>query len=149
MFLKFNLAISFSLSKPYFFTISTPFSSTKVDAPLGRSIPTFSLILANSLIKHEQIKTTLPKAKELRPYVEKLITLGKKGELSNRKQAISALHDLEVVNKLFSDIAKRYENRNGGYIRIVKFGFRNGDAAPMAIIELVDRVDAISEENNK
>ena len=75
--------------------------------------------------------------------------LGKKGELSNRKQAISALHDLEVVNKLFSDIAKRYENRNGGYIRIVKFGFRNGDAAPMAIIELVDRVDAISEENNK
>lgn len=105
--------------------------------------------LANSLIKHEQIKTTLPKAKELRPYVEKLITLGKKGELSNRKQAISALHDLEVVNKLFSDIAKRYENRNGGYIRIVKFGFRNGDAAPMAIIELVDRVDAISEENNK
>ena len=105
--------------------------------------------LANSLIKHEQIKTTLPKAKELRPYVEKLITLGTKGELSNRKQAISALHDLEVVNKLFSDIAKRYENRNGGYIRIVKFGFRNGDAAPMAIIELVDRVDAISEENNK
>ena len=105
--------------------------------------------LANSLIKNEQIKTTLPKAKELRPYVEKLITLGKKGELSNRKQAISALHDLEVVNKLFSDIAKRYENRNGGYIRIVKFGFRNGDAAPMAIIELVDRVDAISEENNK
>ncbi len=105
--------------------------------------------LANSLIKHEQIKTTLPKAKELRPYVEKLITLGKKGELSNRKQAISVLHDLEVVNKLFSDIAKRYENRNGGYIRIVKFGFRNGDAAPMAIIELVDRVDAISEENNK
>ena len=105
--------------------------------------------LANSLIKHEQIKTTLPKAKELRPYVEKLITLGKKGEWSNRKQAISALHDLEVVNKLFSDIAKRYENRNGGYIRIVKFGFRNGDAAPMAIIELVDRVDAISEENNK
>lgn len=105
--------------------------------------------LANSLIKHEQIKTTLPKAKELRPYVEKLITLGKKGELSNRKQAISALHDLEVVNKLFSDIAKRYENRNGGYIRIIKFGFRNGDASPMAIIELVDRVDAISEENNK
>lgn len=105
--------------------------------------------LANSLIKHEQIKTTLPKAKELRPYVEKLITLGKKGELSNRKQAISVLHDLEAVNKLFSDIAKRYENRNGGYIRIVKFGFRNGDAAPMAIIELVDRVDAISEENNK
>lgn len=105
--------------------------------------------LANSLIKHEQIKTTLPKAKELRPYVEKLITLGKKGQLSNKKQAISILHDLEVVNKLFSDIAKRYENRNGGYIRIMKYGFRTGDAAPMAIIELVDRVDIISEENNK
>ena len=105
--------------------------------------------LANSLIKHEQIKTTLPKAKELRPYVEKLITLGKKGQLSNKRQAISILHDLEVVNKLFSDIAKRYENRNGGYIRIMKYGFRTGDAAPMAIIELVDRVDIISEENNK
>lgn len=105
--------------------------------------------LANSLIKHEQIKTTLPKAKELRPYVEKLITLGKKGQLNNKRQAISILHDLEVVNKLFSDIAKRYENRNGGYIRIMKYGFRTGDAAPMAIIELVDRVDIISEENNK
>ena len=105
--------------------------------------------LANSLINHEQIKTTLPKAKELRPYVEKLITLGKKGQLNNKRQAISILHDLEVVNKLFSDIAKRYENRNGGYIRIMKYGFRTGDAAPMAIIELVDRVDIISEENNK
>lgn len=105
--------------------------------------------LANSLIKHEQIKTTLPKAKELRPYVEKLITLGKKGQLNNKRQAISILHDLEVVNKLFSNIAKRYENRNGGYIRIMKYGFRTGDAAPMAIIELVDRVDIISEENNK
>lgn len=105
--------------------------------------------LANSLLKHEQIKTTLPKAKELRPYVEKLITLGKKGNLNNRKQAISTLHDLDVVNKLFSDIAKRYENRNGGYVRIIKFGFRTGDASPMAIIELVDRIDIISEENNK
>lgn len=105
--------------------------------------------LANSLIKHEQIKTTLPKAKELRPYVEKLITLGKKGQLNNKRQAISILHDLEVVNKLFSDIAKRYENRNGGYIRIMKYGFRTGDAAPMAIIELVDRVEVVNEENNK
>lgn len=105
--------------------------------------------LANSLLKHEQIKTTLPKAKELKPYVEKLITLGKKGELSNKRQAISILHDLEVVDKLFSDIAKRCANRNGGYIRIMKYGFRTGDAAPMAIIELVDRVDIISEENNK
>ena len=93
--------------------------------------------LANSLLKNEQIKTTLPKAKELKPYVEKLITLGKKGDLSNRKIAISALHDLEIVNKIFSDLSKRYANRNGGYTRIMKFGFRSGDAAPMAIIELV------------
>lgn len=100
--------------------------------------------LSNSLIKHEQIKTTLPKAKELKPFVEKMITLGKKGELSNRKQAIAILKDLEVVNKLFSDLAKRYEGRNGGYTRIMKFGFRSGDASPMAIIELVDRVDAVN-----
>ena len=90
--------------------------------------------LANSLLKHEQIKTTLPKAKELKPYVEKVITLGKKGDLHNRRQAISILQDLEVVNKLFSEIAKRYENRNGGYTRIMKFGFRTGDAAHMAKI---------------
>lgn len=101
--------------------------------------------LSNSLLKHEQIKTTLPKAKELKPFVEKLITLGKKGNLSNRRQAISILHDLEVVNKLFSEIAKRYEGRNGGYTRIMKFGFRTGDASPMAIIELVDRVDSSQE----
>ena len=100
--------------------------------------------LSNSLIKHEQIKTTLPKAKELKPFVEKMITLGKKGELSNRKQAVAILKDLEVVNKLFSDLAKRYEGRNGGYTRIMKFGFRSGDASPMAIIELVDRVDAVN-----
>lgn len=98
--------------------------------------------LSNSLIKHEQIKTTLPKAKELKPFVEKIITLGKKGELHNRKQAISILRDLETVNKVFSDLAKRYASRNGGYTRIMKFGFRSGDASPMAIIELVDRVDA-------
>ena len=102
--------------------------------------------LANSLLKNEQIKTTLPKAKELRPYVEKLITLGKKGDLSNRKIAISALHDLEIVNKIFSDLSKRYANRNGGYTRIMKFGFRSGDAAPMAIIDLVDRVDATTND---
>lgn len=104
--------------------------------------------LANSLLKHEQIKTTLPKAKELKPYVEKIITLSKKGDLHNRKQAISILQDLEVVNKLFSEIAKRYENRNGGYTRIMKFGFRTGDTAPMAIIELVDRVDVVQEANS-
>ena len=102
--------------------------------------------LANSLLKNEQIKTTLPKAKELKPYVEKLITLGKKGDLSNRKIAISALHDLEIVNKIFSDLSKRYANRNGGYTRIMKFGFRSGDAAPMAIIELVDRVEATTND---
>ncbi len=103
--------------------------------------------LSNSLIKHEQIKTTLPKAKELKPFVEKIITLGKKGDLHNRRQAISILRDLETVNKIFSDLAKRYENRNGGYTRIMKFGFRSGDASPMAIIELVDRVDAVSANN--
>ena len=82
----------------------------------------------------------------MKPYVEKLITLGKKGDLSNRKIAISALHDLEIVNKIFSDLSKRYANRNGGYTRIMKFGFRSGDAAPMAIIELVDRVDATTND---
>lgn len=98
--------------------------------------------LSNCLLKHEQIKTTLPKAKELKPFVEKIITLGKNGDLHNRRRAISILGDLEVVDKLFSDIAKRYANRNGGYTRVMKFGFRTGDAAPMAIIELVDRVQA-------
>lgn len=99
--------------------------------------------LSNSLLKSEQIKTTLPKAKELKPFVEKLITLGKKGELYNKRQAISMLHDLEVVNKLFNEIATRYKSRNGGYTRIIKFGFRSGDSAPMAIIELVDRPDSV------
>lgn len=104
--------------------------------------------LANSLLKHEQIKTTLPKAKELKPFVEKMITLGKNNDLHHRRQAISILQDLEVVEKLFSDLSKRYEKRNGGYTRIMKFGFRSGDSAPMAIIELVDRVDVIQESNN-
>lgn len=101
--------------------------------------------MSNSLIKHEQIKTTLPKAKELKPIVDKMITLGKKGDLHNKRQAISILQDLEVVDKLFSDLAKRYANRKGGYTRIMRFGFRKGDSAPMAIIELVDRVDSTSE----
>jgi len=99
--------------------------------------------LSNALLKNEQIKTTLPKAKELKPFVEKLITLGKKGELHNKRQALSVLHDIDNVNKIFADLSKRYENRNGGYTRILKFGFRTGDAAPMAIIELVDRVDVV------
>lgn len=95
--------------------------------------------LAQALIKHEQITTTLPKAKDLRPVVEKLITLGKKGDLSARRQAIAELKDKELVGKLFSVIAERYKTRSGGYTRVLKAGFRYGDNAPMAIIELVDR----------
>ncbi len=94
--------------------------------------------LANSLIRHEQIKTTLPKAKDLRPFVEKLITLGKHGTLHDRRQAISVLRDQENVRKLIGPLADRYKKRPGGYIRIVKAGFRYGDNAPMAIIELID-----------
>lgn len=96
--------------------------------------------MAVALIKHEQIRTTLPKAKDLRPIVEKLITLGKHGELSHRRQALSRLQgDVGVSGKLFSTLADRYKDRNGGYCRIVKAGFRYGDNAPMAVIELVDR----------
>jgi len=90
-------------------------------------------------LKHEQITTTLPKAKDLRPIVEKLITLGKRGGLHCRRQALSMLQDATVTEKLFSAIAERYKERQGGYIRIVKAGFRYGDSAPMAVIELVDR----------
>lgn len=95
--------------------------------------------LAQALITHEQIMTTLPKAKDLRPVVEKLITLGKRGDLHARRQAIAQLRDESVVRKLFDVIAKRYAERNGGYCRIMKAGFRYGDAAPMAVIEFVDR----------
>ena len=99
--------------------------------------------MAASLIKHEQIKTTLPKARELRPYVEKLITLAKKGGLSNRRLAMSRLMDDTQLVKLFEVLAERYAGRAGGYSRVVKAGFRGSDAAPMGIIELVDRdVDA-------
>ena len=99
--------------------------------------------LATALIKHEQIKTTLPKAKELRPIVEKLVTLGKKGGLALRRQAISELRDVDMVKKLFDVLAPRYKDRQGGYTRIIKAGFRYGDNAPMAVIEFVDRdVDA-------
>jgi len=95
---------------------------------------------AISLIEHEQITTTLPKAKELKPIVEKLITLGKKGDLAARRKALSFVGgDTETVNKLFSTIAERYKEREGGYTRVLKAGFRFGDAAPVAIIELVDR----------
>jgi large subunit ribosomal protein L17 len=95
--------------------------------------------MAASLIKHEQIKTTLPKARELRPYVEKLITLAKKGGLSNRRLAMSRLMDDTQLVKLFDTLAARYADRAGGYSRVVKAGFRGSDAAPMGIIELVDR----------
>ena len=95
--------------------------------------------LSNSLIKHEQITTTLPKAKELRPFVEKLITLGKKGDLAARKKSISILQDEKISTKLFDTLADRYKNRSGGYTRIVKLGNRYGDNAPTAVIELVDR----------
>jgi large subunit ribosomal protein L17 len=99
--------------------------------------------MSASLIEHEQIITTLPKAKELRPIVEKLVTLGKRGTLHARRQAISSIRDETQVKKLFDAIAPRYSERNGGYLRIMKAGFRHGDNAPMAVIEFVDRdVDA-------
>ena len=93
--------------------------------------------LAQALIKNEQIKTTLPKAKDLRPVVEKLVTLAKRGDLHCRRQAISQLQDQDVVKKLMDQIGVRFSNRQGGYTRIVKAGFRYGDNAPMAIIEFV------------
>ncbi|MBI1215215.1 MAG: 50S ribosomal protein L17 [Alphaproteobacteria bacterium] len=95
--------------------------------------------MAAALIKHEQIETTLPKAKELKRFVDKLITLGKKGGLANRRLAQSRLRDEEMVKKLFDTLGKRYQDRNGGYTRVLKAGFRYGDNAAMAFIELVDR----------
>ena len=109
---------------------------------LGRTSSHRTAMFANmaaSLIKHEQIKTTLPKAKELRPFVEKLVTLAKKGDLHARRQAISQVRDVPQVGKLFETLGPRYSERNGGYIRIMKAGFRHGDNAPMAVIEFVDR----------
>jgi len=95
--------------------------------------------MAAALIKHEQIVTTLPKAKDLRPVVEKLVTLGKQGGLHARRQALAQVRDETQVKKLFDVLAKRYGTRNGGYLRIMKAGFRYGDQAPMAVIEFVDR----------
>ena len=92
-----------------------------------------------ALIKHEQIITTLPKAKDLRPIVEKLVTLGKRGDLHARRQAVSQMRDVEMVKKLFDVLGPRYKDRNGGYTRIIKAGFRYGDSAPVAVIEFVDR----------
>ena len=104
--------------------------------------------MAVSLIKHEQIKTTLPKAKELAPYVEKLITLGKKGDLSARRKLYSIIPEKIWGAKVFDVLAERYRDRNGGYTRVMKAGFRYGDSAPMAIIELVDRdTDALGQDS--
>lgn len=103
--------------------------------------------MANSLFDHEIIKTTLPKAKELRRVAEPLITLAKNDSVANRRSAFSKLRDKEMVGKLFNELAPRYKERPGGYTRILKCGFRSGDAAPMAYIELVDRPeDAIAED---
>lgn len=106
--------------------------------------------LSIALLKHESIKTTLPKAKELRPIVEKVITLAKKDTLANRRLAISILGNQEIAEKLFKEIGPRVLKRNGGYTRILKFGFRAGDKAPMALMELVDRViiEAVAEKKS-
>ena len=104
--------------------------------------------MSAALIKHEQILTTLPKAKELRPYIEKLITLSKRGGLSNRRLAMSRLQDETQLKKLFDVLAERYSDRDGGYTRIIKAGFRYGDNAPLAVIEFVDRdVDAKGQDS--
>ena len=117
----------------------------KVHRKLNRTAEHRRAMFANmsaALIKHEQIVTTLPKAKELRPIVEKLVTLGKKGGLALRRQAISELRDVDMVKKLFDTLATRYKDRNGGYLRIMKAGFRYGDNAPVAVIEFVERDEA-------
>ena len=101
--------------------------------------------MTNSLLRHEIIKTTLPKAKELRRVAEPLITLGKNATLANRRLAFSRLRDRDIVGKLFRELGPRYQTRNGGYLRILKCGFRVGDNAPMALVELVDRPDPSTE----
>jgi large subunit ribosomal protein L17 len=104
--------------------------------------------MAQALIKHEQIVTTLPKAKDLRPVVEKLITLGKRGDLHARRQAIAQVRDVALVRKLFEVLGPRYKERNGGYTRVLKAGFRFGDNAPLGVIEFVDRdVDARGQDS--
>ena len=118
----------------------------KVHRKLNRTAEHRRAMFANmcaALIKHEQIVTTLPKAKELRPIVEKLVTLGKRGDLHARRQAIAQVRDVAMVRKLFDVLGPRYKERNGGYTRVLKAGFRYGDSAPVAVIEFVDRdVDA-------
>ena len=114
----------------------------KVHRKLGKKPEHRKAMFANmcaALIKHEQITTTLPKAKELRPVVEKLVTLGKRGDLHARRQAISQIRDVAMVKKLFDVLGPRYKERKGGYTRVLKAGFRYGDNAPVAVIEFVDR----------
>jgi large subunit ribosomal protein L17 len=127
----------------------------KVHRKLNRTAEHRKAMFANmaaALIKHEQIVTTLPKAKELRPIVEKLVTLGKRGDLHARRQAISEIRDLPMVKKLFEVLGPRYKERQGGYTRVLKAGFRYGDSAPVGVIEFVDRdpdakgADAVSPE---
>jgi large subunit ribosomal protein L17 len=104
--------------------------------------------MCQALIKHEQIITTLPKAKDLRPVIEKLITLGKRGDLHARRQAIAQIKDIALVKKLFEVLGPRYKDRNGGYTRVLKAGFRFGDNAPLAVIEFIDRdVDARGQDS--
>jgi large subunit ribosomal protein L17 len=105
--------------------------------------------MANSLLRHETIKTTLPKAKELRRVVEPIITLGKAPSLANRRLAFDRLRDRDMVVKLFDELGPRFANRNGGYLRILKFGFRQGDNAPMALVELLDQPDRAEGEEAK
>ena len=105
--------------------------------------------LSIALLSKERIKTTLPKAKELRPFVEKILTIAKKDNLANRRLAISILGNQQIIEKLFKDLAPRISNRNGGYTRIMKNGFRVGDKAPMAIMELVDRVEIQLDNQDK
>ncbi len=123
----------------------------KVHRKLNRTAEHRKAMFANmcaALIKHEQIVTTLPKAKELRPVVEKLVTLGKRGDLHARRQAIAQMRDIDMVKKLFDVLGPRYKERNGGYTRIIKAGFRYGDSAPVAVIEFVDRdVDAKGQDS--
>lgn len=105
--------------------------------------------MANSLLRHEVIKTTLPKAKELRRVAEPLITLGKKPSVANRRLAFARLRDRDVVVKLFDELGPRYTARNGGYLRILKFGLRQGDNAQMALVELMDRPERVDETEGK
>ena len=101
--------------------------------------------MTNSLLRHEMIKTTVPKAKELRRVVEPMITLGKTPSVANRRLAFNRLRDRDMVTKLFDELGPRYAKRNGGYLRILKFGFRVGDNAPMAVVELMDRPEPVEE----